>query len=356
MRNKPHGGNLGRLIANTLAGSWRSSPPSLEISVKELDAVTPSLLETGAGALGWRRVCDSELSSSESALQLGQAYRMHALRAAIHERDIGEIFGLMRSHGIEPVLVKGWAIAQLYIHAGLRPYGDIDLCVRPDKYEAASALLESEEGKRYGVDLHRGFEKFDKSAWDEMWSRSRLLEMNSSQVRVLCNEDHLRLLCSHFLREGAWRPIWLCDIAVAIESIAADFDWDLCLRQDQRRREWIACTIALAQKLLRANVDKVPAEARAMRLPRWLTPSVLKAWEARAMQERHKAPVSSARHHPIYALKKLRHHWPNPIEGTVGMNGSFNEWPRLPFQLGNCLMRTADLLLRNRKTRRHLLT
>ncbi|HMF57830.1 MAG TPA: nucleotidyltransferase family protein [Pyrinomonadaceae bacterium] len=352
MRDGSHGWKLGNLIAAVLAGSWRSAPTPLEISAEELAAVTPSLLETGAGALGWRKVCDSELRFSESALQLGQAYRMHALKAAMRERDIGEAFALFDGHEIHPVLVKGWAIARLYPHTGLRPYGDIDLCVRPDQYEKANALLESEGDKRYKVDLHRGFEKFDRSAWDEMWTRSQVLEMNGGKVRVLCAEDHFRLLCLHLLREGAWRPLWLCDIAVAIESCAADFDWDLCLGRNRRQKEWVACTIALAQKLLHANVEGVTAEACADSLPRWLLPSVLKAWEVRAMYERHKAPISSILSYPIYALRRLHHHWPNPIEGTIGMNGSFNEWPRLPFQLGNCLVRTADFFLSLPKTGR----
>ncbi len=344
MRNRSQGGRLGKLIANVLAGSWRSAPQPLEISPEELEAVAPSLLETGAGALAWRRVMDSELRSSHAASQLEQAHRMHALKAAIHERDICEVLALLRARGIEPVLVKGWAVARLYNHKGLRPYGDIDLCVRPEEYAAARACLLSNEEKRYNVDLHRGFEKFDKAAWDELWSRTKILEMKGAPVRVLCYEDHLRLLCFHFLREGAWRPLWLCDVAVMIEGRAKDFDWDLCTAED--RKGWVACTVALAGKLLEANVEDVPARACANRLPGWLVPSVLKAWEVRAMQERHKAPINSVRRYPIYALKGLAYHWPNPIEGTINMNGSFNEWPRLPFQIGDCLARTANFFLR----------
>ena len=45
----------GRLIAKALTHSWRASRSPLEISTEELDIVTPMLLESGAGALGWKR-------------------------------------------------------------------------------------------------------------------------------------------------------------------------------------------------------------------------------------------------------------------------------------------------------------
>ncbi len=55
---------------------------------------------------------------------------------------------------------------------------------------------------------------------------------------------------------------------------------------------------------------------------------------------------------PAYALKGLPDHWPNPIEGAIGVRGPFNELPRLPFQIGNCLGRTADFFLQQAKRTR----
>jgi hypothetical protein len=46
----------GRLVAQALAGAWRSTPPALELSPAELDRIAPQLLKSGAGALGWWRV------------------------------------------------------------------------------------------------------------------------------------------------------------------------------------------------------------------------------------------------------------------------------------------------------------
>jgi hypothetical protein len=234
----------GRLIAKVLAGSWRQSPAPLTISPAELDTVTPMLLESGAGALGWKRVRSSPLRETPAALELEQAYRLHALQSAIHETNIQNAVALLRSANAGPILVKGWAVARLYPDTGLRPYGDLDLCVAPKAYHSAARALQSDLNKSFQIDLHRGFQTLDHKSWDELYSRSHLEELGKVEVRVLCPEDHLRVLCFHFLREGAWRPLWLCDIAVSIEMRSADFDWDLFSGKQDRRRKWFASAIA----------------------------------------------------------------------------------------------------------------
>lgn len=342
----------GRLIARVLAGSWRQSTEPLVISPAELDLVTPLLLESGAGALGWKRVSNSTLRSAAAALELQQAYRLHALQSAVHERNIQNALTLLRSAGVEPILVKGWAVARLYPDTGLRPYGDFDLCVEPKKYQAAARALEQQPNEPHQVDLHRGFKTLDHRSWEELYSRSSLVALGAVEVRVLCPEDHLRVLCFHFLREGAWRPLWLCDIAVALETRSTDFDWDLFTDKNERRRKWFACAIALANLLLGASLDGIPEMLRAKHTPTWFLPTVLREWELRSMPHRHTAPMGAAWRAPAQALKlkSLSYHWPNPIEATIGVSGPFNEMPRLPFQLGNCAVRTIEFLWRTTKT------
>jgi hypothetical protein len=336
----------GKLIADVLATSWRPSCPPIEISTEALELVTPNLLESGAAALAWKRVAESDLRNSSAALQLEQAYRLHSLQSAIHERDLKRLLSLLNAARVEAILVKGWAIACLYPEDGLRPYGDIDLCVDPKLFPRAKAAFGKEDEINNLVDLHQGFAKLDDRKWDELYGRSHLSKVNDVEVRVLAPEDHLRVLCFHFLREGAWRPLWLCDIAVAVESRPTRFDWDLFMGVNSRRRDWFACTIALAHRLLGADLTGVPRAIAQHHLPRWLMPAVLKAWEVRSMSYRHQSPMTDAWRNPAYhlKLKNLRTHWPNAIEGTIGVNGPFNEMPRLPFQLGNCAVRAVDFL------------
>jgi hypothetical protein len=337
--------SVANLIAKVLAGSWRSPAPSLEVTQDELLLSIPLLLRSGAGGLGWRRVSASGHSTTEASQQLQQAYRLHALQALGHERDIKRVLTLLRRDGIEPILVKGWSIARLYPEPGLRPYGDIDLCVRPDDFARTKTLLRKAEGETHDVDLHRGFQTFGYESWWDLNARSALLEIDGIPVRVLSPEDHLRLICFHFLREGAWRPLWLCDIAVALETRPHDFDWELCLGRGLKRRHWFTCAILLAHYLVEASLECVPALITSKQPPRWLIPAMLREWNAPTMPLRHVMPMSRALQVPRNTLKGLRARWPSPIEATIGVRGSFNEMPRLPFQLGHCLGRAAKYFL-----------
>ncbi|HEY0380108.1 MAG TPA: nucleotidyltransferase family protein [Pyrinomonadaceae bacterium] len=344
----------GRLLAATLAGSWRGSPPKLDCSLSELEEIAPLLLRSGAAALCWRRARDSGLRDAPAAREFHQAYRQNFLQAALRERTIEKVFGLLRAAGVEPILVKGWAAARLYTERGLRPCGDVDLCVRLDQFEPAEAALwEALAYGRYEVDLHRGFDGLGGGDADAIYARSRLLKLGATAVRVLGREDELRALSVHMLREGAWRPLWMCDVAAAVEAAGASFDWGCCLTEDRRLAGWINCAIRAAHELLGADITGTPAARMTKPLPRWLVPTILKEWASRrpSMPERHRAPMAYLRS-PAGILKGLRHRWPNTIEATVVVRGPFNDWPRLPFQLGSCVARTVKLAARWPKARK----
>jgi hypothetical protein len=343
--------HTGSLVARALHGAWRSEPAPPGLDGGELSEIAPLLLGAGASALVWRQIQATGLSSSLAAMKLRQAYRLHALQAAIHERELAAVTGVLRSAGVEPLLGKGWAVARLYPEPGLRPYGDLDLCVRPEQYAAARDALRS-SGAPYGsVDLHRGlasqwdgasFSLLDDRSLEALYERSQLVTLDGTPIRILGPEDHLRFLCLHMLSHGAWRPLWLCDIGVALEARPAEFDWDWCLKGDKRRSDWVACSLGLAHQLLGARVADTPVAERARRLPRWLVPAVLRQWSE---VYRHRTPISRCLRRPAKMLKELRRHWPNGVEATVDVRGPFNEWPRLPFQLGAAAVRSAAFLI-----------
>jgi hypothetical protein len=58
--------------------------------------------------------------------------------------------------------------------------------------------------------------------------------------------------------------------------------------------------------------------------------------------------MAAALRRPAGLLAELHRHWPNPIEGTVGVGGPFNELPRLPFQLAFTALRTLRFALGRR--------
>ena len=338
----------GRLVGATLAGSWRHSPPPLGISAEELDKVAPLLLGSGAGALGWWRVRQTDLRQTPAALQLRDAYRLHSIQSALHEAQIKEVITLLRSAGVAPVLVKGWSVARLYPEMGLRPYGDIDLCFKPEQFSTAEATLRRPAGERYDVDLHEGFAKLDDTSVEELLARSSTVRLGEVDVQILALEDQLRILCTHLLRHSAWRPLWLCDIAVVVESLPSDFDWDRFLGKDPLQSDWVACAIGLAHQLLGVEVDHTPVAARAKSLPSWLVPHVLKNWNTPFPDYypplSYTRPLATYLRDPRGLLRTLVMRWPDPIEATVRLKGSFNEFPRLPYQLGNLFSRVGKFL------------
>ena len=339
----------GELVARALARSWRSDQPtSFELSVQELDEVTPLLYGSGAAALGWWRVRNTDLKETSSGEVLHQAFRLQVLQGAIHEQKIEKVFRLMREASIEALLAKGWAASRLYPEAALRPYGDIDLMVRPVDYQRAKEVLESPEASDCWVDLHQGFDEIGDRNVDELFSRSLRLDIGSETVRVLGAEDHLALLCVHLLKHGAWRPLWLCDVGATLEGLSDNFNWDTCLGSNKTRAHWIRCSLSLARSLLRAEPAERARSYADTQLPTWLETNVLELWSAPFAINQppmsHSAPLAKYLKHPFGIVKGLRERWPNPILATVSINGKFNDTPRLPYQFGNWALRAGQFL------------
>jgi hypothetical protein len=339
---------LGRVVANFLAASWRNEPPDPALSEEELNLITPLLLKSGAAALGWWRIRDCDLSESPAGLELKSAYQLHSLQAAIHKTEIEEVITLLNTAGIEPVLVKGWAVARLYPEEGLRPYGDIDLCFSPDQYKEAESVLKSSDAARHGVDLHRGFGKLDPMDIDDLMDRAEPARLGRAKFRLLAAEDQLRILCTHLLRHSAWRPLWLCDIGVVVESRRPTFDWERCLGGNKRESDWVACAIGLSHLLLGTQINDTPAARREKPLPEWLIRQVMRNCDKPNPENypplSYVPPMSTYLRHPTGVLKAIRNRWPDPIEATIRLRGPFNEMPRLPFQVGNAIWRIVRFL------------
>lgn len=380
---------MGSTVAKVLTGAWRVSPEAQELLEGELSLATPLLYQSGDAALAWWRIRTSALATSPTGALLHDAYRHLRLAARVHEREINSVVSLLRSEGIEPVLVKGWAIARLYPDSSLRPYGDIDLCVRPDQFAKAEAALKCLENiQGHYVDLHNGFTKLEgrqprdlecgdfsplslrhsearlatkhyqakpyqsgaesphSKLWDELIERSQLVPLGEEKIRVLSEEDHLRVLCLHLLRSGAWRPLWLCDVALVLETRAPDFDWDICLSNDRYQADWIACSIGLAHHMLGVDIEDTPVTERANRLPHWLVPAVLRQWNR--CRNSHAAGMAlptllAGITEPKKIFSELYARWDNPVRATVALRGRFNNWPRLPYQLAELITRSPEV-------------
>jgi hypothetical protein len=269
------------------------------------------------------------------------------LQSRISELRVVEAFRFMREKGIEPILIKGLAAARYYPEKWRRQYSDVDLCVEPASFERAKKLAESPEGRKYNIDLHKGLRHLDLVPWDDLARNSELIEIENiknSCVRVLRPEDHLRVLCTHWLTDGGAYKERLWDIFYLIENRPEAFDWGRCLdAAGPKRRRWVVCCIGLAHKYLNLNIKDTPVAEEAENLPLWLTKTVETEWN------------STVRLKPLYTcLNEKKVLWeqikkripPNPIQATVEMEGDFDETSRLKYQWGSVLARIPASVVR----------
>lgn len=326
-----HGNRPGRLLARALEGSWRTSPPPLEISGSALDSIARALQRTQEAGLVWRRLSPAARATT-AGVTLEATYRYVRLRNAMIERAIPRLVQAFEAHGAQPVLVKGWSVSRLYPERGLRPFGDVDVCVRASDASAAFAALENLHPLDASVDLHvdltneQGVRLLEASD-DEVRARSMAVPFGDVSVAVLGWADQLRLICIHLWRHGAFRPLWWCDVGATLEALPTDFDWDLCLGRAHPRSDWVLYAVELAHRLLGA---RVPGLAR-VSLPPWLERAVLRQWSEFGEAEPRRL-VTYLRH-PRGLYHKMRYRWVNPLWQLQAWEAPLAHLPRWRYQV-----------------------
>ncbi len=333
----------GARVARLLEHSWRPSPDNTDLTAAELEEIAPLLLASGCSGLGWRRVAGSPLAATAAAAELHQAYRLQALESVLHDRALAELPPLWATVP-GALLGKGRAVARLYPDPGLRPYGDFDIYVPIRDVDAAERVLAARSEPRASVDLHRGFGLLDDRTPEQLAARSVPLGTDYPSVRVFGEEDHLRLLCLHLLGHGAWRPLWLCDVALAVERRSPAFDWDHFLSGTPVRTDWVLGAVALARDLLGASLDGAPGMVRGHAIPSWLPRAVLRQWGTGQVPHGARTAMRDVVADGKGVLSALLMRWPNPIESTIGRRRPFDAFPRLPVQLHECAARVAGFM------------
>ena len=309
-----------------------------------LDDLAPLLHRLGAAPLAWARLKATPHAPHPAATGLQQAYRMATLAAALRRGQVAHVFEVFRAHGVEPILLKGWAAARLYGEEGLRPYADVDLCIRPDQ-AAEGRRAQGAVTEDCSIDLHLGLRHLDDRPLADVYERSQQVALEGGRVRILGAEDHLRFLALHMLGHGAWRPVWLVDIAVALERRPASFDWARFESGAPRRTQWAATALRLAHLLLAADVEGVPALLVRRPTPGWAVATILDAWgfDGKRVPQGARLPLAQVR--DIGSLVTgLWARWPDPLEATVGVGAPINAFPRWPVQLAECAARVTRFL------------
>ena len=248
-------------------------------------------------------------------------------------------FALFRKRGIEPILIKGFAAAGYYPISRPRLSVDMDLAVSANDFEIAKDLSKSRDAEGLAIDVHRELRHLDTVGWQDLYANSQLLEVDGGVIRVLRPEDHLRVLCVHWLTDGGSNKDRLWDIYYLIENREPDFDWGRFLNTvSGRRRRWLTCTIGLANRYLGLNLEDTPIRDNARELPAWLIKEVESEWASDTPAK----PLEACLDDPKMFIKQLRKRMrPNRIWATVHMEGSFDAKTRVFYQIGNFVKRVV---------------
>lgn len=270
--------------------------------------------------------------------------RWYLLRKKNVERMIVSAFEAFRKAGVEPILIKGWAAALNYPPHKPRFFGDIDLAVASEDFEQVLSLTETKDSGASGIDLHRELRHLDTVAWSQLAADSQLVDLEGAKIRILSPEDHLRVLCVHWLTNGGEDRERLWDIYYAVSNRPTVFDWSRCLDVvSAHRRGWIIATVGLAHKYLGLPIDDLPFADEARRLPRWLTECVEREWK----KHDRLRPLHTALDDRAALIKQIRKRIPpNPILATIECEAPFDESSRLGYQIRDTFKRLGPSIRR----------
>ena len=329
---------IGMKLAAILAGIWRQpSSRNPTFSSENLHRHAPIFASAGSAALVWFGIRRHKSEFSEPVVNLyREAYVASVARAAAHEAELERIVLVFQAAGIRLILLKGWSVGRLYPESGLRPSGDIDLWIDPARRTQAGEVLKTVASGRQPVDLdHDQFRRFENRSFADFYDCCETVHLGSTPIKVLQREDQTRTLCLHFLKHGGWRPIWLCDIAVLLESSNAAFSWELCLGRDARRARWIGCTIALARDLLGAQIAPGAPRYVTSNPPGWFKRTILREWSNPSAPNATSLAlmIPELESRPWKLKSAMLGRWRNPVQATVDCDGAFDTLPRLPYQL-----------------------
>ncbi len=311
---------IGATVSVILRGAWRRRPAPVPDNQQQLAACVSPLLAGGCGALAWRALREVDGLPATLLGPLEQARCVHALGAAVHRVAVARLFTALSSNGIDAILAKGWAAAQLYAEPALRPHGDIDIFVARGQRALAASVARELGDLGVAVDVQTELAELSDRSFDELCARAHVAMIDGTHVPILDDEHHLRFLCLHALRHGVSRPVWLCDIGAAIEAVHDGFDWDLSFRGSLRQASLMRVALDLAHRLLDASL---PAASLGIRgaAPIWAERSVIQLWGRSWSRDANVPLVRIARRRPQQLAASLCARWPSALQATVRLQG-----------------------------------
>lgn len=202
--------------------------------------------------------------------------KFQILNYKLNLERVGRITEEFEKRSVSPVLIKGLAAAMNYPKPFQRVFSDIDLAVAPEQFEKARRIIEE---KNFNVDLHKGLRHLDTVDWADLYSNTEIVEMSSAKMRVLRPEDHLRVLCVHWLNDGGADRTRLWDIYFAVSNRKEDF----CRKRffdvvEDKRKLWLLTVLRLTEYYLGLNLNSFLPDSENQPVPQWVWRQVEKEW------------------------------------------------------------------------------
>ncbi|MGH9510550.1 MAG: nucleotidyltransferase domain-containing protein [Terriglobales bacterium] len=231
----------------------------------------------------YSRLCDA--APDEIMRQLRRRYEANVRQTLRLTRDLVRVVKDFEGRGIRVLAYKGPALAAILDgDLASRQYSDIDLLVHPSDVRRSRAALvalgyiphDSFSGRQEKSYVRSGYEyAFDladgKNALELKWrvvphfygidfdidgffKRAATVKVSEHQVRSLCPEDLLLVLCVHAAKHTWAELSLLSDIARLIGS--QPMDWDAVLRDAKRLgvRRILLVNLALVHDLLGGEI------------------------------------------------------------------------------------------------------
>lgn len=229
----------------------------------------------------WRALEDAGALGSLGASQtgLGDLVAVHRLRAQLLAgAALDRLLPPLSAAGLEPVVLKGPAVARHYPAPGLRPFDDLDLLLPKDQHAAAvdvlgrggwevvrrprrdryDSVLVHPEVPELPLELHYGldgwYERANALRADALWRRRVPVELAGVAAFGLPPAEELVMLCAHAAKpyHGFSRLVWVADLAMVVgaaEERGDVVDWGevAALAHGAKCATAVAAALALAR-------------------------------------------------------------------------------------------------------------
>lgn len=283
--------------------------------------------------------------------RLEQDHAKIAQHNLLRARGLTTLAHHLRQDGIPALFYKGALnAATLYGDLALRPFGDVDLLIRPESLPQVVATLpargyastvqrrdlaqtQQEHNEwsftnpttRLAIDLHWRVSPATFAPLlheDDLWARNTHVELlPGAPVTTLCPHDQLLVLAVHAAKSCWSRLKWIGDFAAWLHS-HTDWDWATTLADATRLgcRRILLTSLYLAHRLFDAvlpppvctaiNDDpQTPQAARTVAAYLWQQPSPFDSVFRRYFVSLHLHPrlFEQPRHRIHYLTERLRH-------------------------------------------------